>query len=146
MAGATFKLTGGVELQEALGQFSKSMGKAVGRRALKKAADPIFEVYQANTTVASGNLVRSETVGTKLNRRQTRMNRKLPSKSAVEVHIGTNDPAGIQEEFGNRNQAPHPSLSVAWASEGGQAAVDRIGDELWTEIDKTAARVAKRRG
>ena len=144
MARDTFALTGGRELDNALGQFAKPMAKAVGRRALKKAADPIFEVYQANTTVASGNLVKSETVGTRLNKRQARLNRKSGSKSAVEVHIGTADPAGIQEEFGNRRQAPHPSLSVAWASQGGQKAVDRIGDELRADIMKTAARVAKR--
>jgi hypothetical protein len=60
------------------------------------------------------------------------------------MHIGTADPAGIQEEFGNRHQAPHPSLSTAWATEGGQKAVDRIGKELATDIGKTAARVARK--
>lgn len=144
MARQTFKLEGGRELEQALKQFARPMAKAVGRRALKKAADPIFEVYKANTTVASGTLVGSETVGTKLNKRQTRLNRKLASKSSVEVHIGTADPAGIQEEFGNRHQAPHPSLSIAWASQGEQKAVDRIAGELRRDIEKTAARVAKR--
>lgn len=144
MARQTFKFEGGRELEEALKQFARPMAKAVGRRALKKAADPIFDVYQANTTVASGNLIKSEAVGTRLNKRQTRLNRKIASKSAVEVHIGTADPAGIQEEFGNRHQAPHPSLSIAWASQGGQKAVDRIAAELATDITKTAARVARK--
>lgn len=144
MARETFKLEGGRALEKALQQFARPMAKASGRRALKKAADPILKVYKANTTVASGELVGSETAGTRLNKRQSRLNRTNDSKSAVEVHIGTADPAGIQEEFGNRHQAPHSSLTGAWAAEGGQKATDRIGSELWTDIEKTAARVAKR--
>jgi HK97 gp10 family phage protein len=144
MARETFKFEGDRTLEAALKQFARPMAKAAGRRALKKAADPIFDVYRSATTVASGNLVKSETVGNRLNKRQTRLNRKDASKSAVEVHIGTADPAGIQEEFGNRHQAPHPSLSIAWASQGGQKAVDRIGTELAADIEKTAARVARK--
>lgn len=139
----TFKMTGGRELEAALAEFAKPMAKAVGRRALKKASDPILRAYQAATTVKSGTLQRSEVAGTRLNRRQARMAKKL-GRSAVEVHIGTADPAGIQEEFGNRNQAAHPALRPAWDAEGGQRAVDRIGDELAADIEKTRARVAKR--
>lgn len=144
MARDVFSLEGGRALEAALAEFSRPMAKNVGRRALKRAADPIFKVYKANTTVASGDLIGAETVGTKLNKRQSRLNRKNASKSAVEVHIGTADPAGIQEEFGNRHQAPNPSLSVAWAAEGGQKATTRIGEELAEDIKKTAARVARK--
>lgn len=120
------------------------MAKGVGRRALKKGADPILRAYQDNTKVASGRLQASETAGTKLNKRQARLNRKLDSKSAVEIHIGTADPAGLQEEFGNVHQSAHPALRPAWDAEGGQRAVDRIGGELAADIVKTAARVARK--
>ena len=141
---SSFTFTGGKELERALAEFAKPMAKAVARRALKKAADPILSAYQAGTTVKSGALQRNEVVGTRLNKRQARMNKKLASKSAVEVHIGTADPGGIQEEFGNRNQSPHPALRPAWDADGGQKAVDRIVSVLGPEIAKTAARVAKK--
>lgn len=143
MARETFKLTGGRELEAALAKFSKPMAKAIARRALKRAADPILGVYQALTTIKTGNLEQSEMIGTKLTRRQARLARRL-GKSDVELHIGTSDPAGVQEEFGNAHQSPHPSLRPAWDEEGGQKAVDRIADELRGEIMKTAARVARK--
>lgn len=137
------KFEGGRELEAALAEFKRPMAKGVGRRALKKAADPILTAYKAGTTVKSGRLVESEVIGTKLNKRQTRLNRKM-GPSEVEVHVGTTDPAGIQEEFGNAHQAAHPSLRPAWDAEGGEKALDRIGDELWTDIDKTAKRATRR--
>lgn len=139
----TFKLTGGRELQAALLEMKRATAKAVGRRALKKAADPILDAYKAGTDRVSGDLIESEVVGTKLNRRQARMAKRL-GKSAVEVHVGTNDPAGHLEEFGGGRQAPNPALTRAWEREGGQAAVDRIATELATEIEKTARRAARK--
>lgn len=139
-----FRFEGGKELENALAALGKAAtAKAASRRALKKAAEPILKEYQSRTVVATGTLVGNEVSGTRLNRRQSRMNRKM-GKSEVEVHIGTADPAGIQQEFGNVNQAASPALTPAWDAEGGQKAVDRIGSEMWTEIGKTAARQAKR--
>lgn len=71
------------------------------------------------------------------------MNRKM-GKSEVEIHIGTADPAGIQQEFGNVHQAAAPALRPAYDAEGGERALERIGDEMWTEIQKSADRQAKR--
>lgn len=141
----SFRMEGGRALEAALAELGRPVAKRVGTRALKKAADPILKAYKAGTTVASGNLVASEVAGTRLNKRQARINRKA-GKSEVEVHIGTSDPAGIQEEFGNINQAPHPALTPAWEREGGQKAVDRIGTELWSDIERTAARAARKKG
>lgn len=138
------KFTGGRELEKALAQLDKAATrKSTSRRALKKAADPILRAYQSNTTVVSGVLLGNEIVGTRLNRRQSAMNRKM-GKSEVEIHIGTADPAGIQQEFGNVNQAASPALRPAYDAEGGEKALGRIGDEMWSEIGKTAARQAKR--
>jgi HK97 gp10 family phage protein len=139
----TFKFEGGRELEAALKQFGRPMAKRIGTRALKKAADPILKAYQAGTKVLTGTLVRSETAGTKLNRRQSRMNKRL-GKSEVEVHIGTSDPAGIMEEFGNAHQSASPALRPAWDAEGDERALNRIRDELWADIEKTAARVKKK--
>lgn len=143
MARQTFRFEGGRDLERALAEFAKPMAKAAGRRVLKKAADPILEVYREQTTVKTGTLQRLETSGTKLTRRQARTV-KREGKSDVEIHIGTSDPAGVQEEFGNAHQAAHPALRPAWDQEGGQTAVDRIASGLWVDIEKTAARVARR--
>lgn len=143
MSKTYFKLEGGRELERALGEMKKATAKAVTRRALKKAAAPIHEAYQARTVVATGTLLDNEIVGTRLNRRQAALNRKM-GKSEVEIHIGTADPAGIQQEFGNVHQRAAPALRPAWDSEGGQKAVDRIAEELGTEISRTAARAARR--
>lgn len=137
------KFEGGQELEAALSQFEGVTAKAISRRALKRAADPILAAYQSNTTRLTGRLIRSEVIGTRLNKRQTALNRR-ESASAVEVHIGTNDPAGVQEEFGNVHQAPHPALRPAWDTEGGDAALARIGKEIALETAKSVARAQRK--
>lgn len=135
---------GGKQLERALAQLDKAATrKAAARRALKSAADPILKAYQANTVVATGTLLSNEIMGTRLNRRQAAMNRKM-GKSEVEMHIGTADPAGIQQEFGNVHQAASPGLRPAYDAEGGEKALGRIGDEMWSEIQKSVDRQAKR--
>lgn len=142
MAMATF--LGGKELEAALLALEKAAtAKSTTRRALKKAALPILDEYQAGTTVATGALISAEIVGTRLNRRQAAMNRRM-GKAEVEVHVGTADPAGIQEEFGNRRQPGKGALRKAWDAKGGTVAQDAIGTEMWTEIEKTAARAARK--
>ena len=143
MAIETFKFEGGVELEAALSEFARPLAKRIGARALKKAGDPILQFYRGLTTVKTGTLQRLEISGTKLTKRQARL-AKREGKSDVELYIGTADPAGIQEEFGNVHQAAHPALRPAWDSEGGQKAVDRIAAELLDDIEKTRARVAKK--
>ena len=137
------KLEGGRELEAALGDLKKATAKALVRRVLKKAAEPILDEYHSRTVVASGVLLDNETVGTKLNRRQSSLNRRM-GKSEVEVYVGTADPAGIQQEFGNVHQAANPALTPAWDAEGGEKALDRIATEMWPEIERTAARAARR--
>lgn len=136
---------GGAELDEALAEFAKpTIAKGVGRRALKKAAAPILAAWQAGTKVLTGHLEASEVAGTKLNPRQRRLNRNADERSLVEMYVGTADPAGIQEEFGNVHQRAHPSLRPAWDAEGGDKAVDRIAKELAADIEKTRARLARK--
>jgi hypothetical protein len=136
---------GGKELERALAQLEKAATrKTTARRALKQAAEPIHSAYQANTIVATGALFDNEIIGTRLNRRQAGLNRRM-GKAEVEIHVGTADPAGIQQEFGNVNQTAAPALRPAWDREGGARAMDRIGEFMWPEIEKAAARQAKRK-
>jgi hypothetical protein len=139
-----YRLSGFKELEDALLELGRNPAKRYGRKALREAGKPILEKYKAGTTVRSGRLVASETMGTKLNKRQRAMN-KREGPSDVEIHIGTSDPAGLMEEFGI-GQAAKPALTHAWDTEGGTTAIERIGKSLGDSIEKAARRAARRRG
>lgn len=138
----TFKVEGGAALDAALLDLSKIVARRLGREALAGAAEPILEAYKAGTKSVTGHLVESETAGTRLNKRQRRLTPR-PGPDELVIHIGTADPAGIQEEFGMR-QAAHPALTPAWDSQGGQVAINRIGKSLGEGIERAAARARKR--
>jgi hypothetical protein len=138
------KLTGFRELEQTLLGLPSAVAKRIGRKALRDGGKPILEKYKARTKVKSGHLQESEVMGTRLNRRQRKLTPK-PGASVIELHIGTTDPAGIQEEFGIR-QAANPSLTPAWDSEGGTTAIDRIGKSLGDGIERQAKRDAKKAG
>jgi HK97 gp10 family phage protein len=136
------KVEGLRELEAALSDLTRATAKNVCRRVLNKAADPIERDAAANAPQLRGHLQRDVKTGTRLTRRQAAMNRKL-GKSAVEVHVGVSDPAGVQTEFGNEHQAAEPWLRPAWDANKA-AALDTIGSELGTEIRKAADRQAKK--
>lgn len=146
MAGAVFKTEGFRELEDKLLEMTTAVAKRHGRTALKVAGEPILAAYRAKTKVKSGTLLANESMGTrtKLNRRQRKLAPK-PGPSEIELHIGTADPAGIQEEFGVR-QAANPSLTPAWDSEGGTRALERIGKSLGEDIERTGRRGRPRKG
>lgn len=130
---------GGRELERSLSEIeSQVTRKNVARRALRAAAAPILRMYKSLTTVLTGHLLVSSIVGTRLNRRQSQLNRgeKLP----VEVYVGTNDPAGLQEEFGNRHQRAKGNLRKAWDSFGGKFALKIIGSVMGAELERAARR------
>lgn len=91
---------------------------------------------------ASEGLNTSYSVSTKLNKRQRKAAKK--DKSDVEVYAGTNDPAGLQQEFGNVNHAAQPHVRPAWDG-GKRQALETIKDDLGDEIIKAVARQAKRK-
>lgn len=141
MAGQSFKFAGGRQFEKNLLELATKDARRIARRAVRKGAEPIHEAYKAGTTVKSGTLLDNENLGTRLNPRQRKQTPK-PKPSEAVIHVGTADPAGIQEEFGIR-QAANPALTRAWDAEGGQTALDRIGKELGAGIEREARRKAK---
>ncbi|MBY6113296.1 HK97 gp10 family phage protein [Mameliella alba] len=137
---ASFKVKGFRDLDKALSQLPKASAKAVARRILKKAGQPIADAGAAKAPKHQGHLRESYGVGTKLTRRQSKMARK---ESPVEVYVGPNDPAAIQTEFGNEHQAAEPHLRPAWDAHK-EDALQIIADEFWQEIEKAVARYNKR--
>ncbi|HAF38070.1 MAG TPA: hypothetical protein DCG72_03715 [Gammaproteobacteria bacterium] len=117
--------------------------KSVGRKVLRKAGKPIADAAKSlapDDPNTSKDLKASIDIGTKLNKRQRKFARK-ETKSHVEIHVGTSDPAGIQQEFGNVNHGPQPFMRPAWAANKFKA-LKIIKTELSGEIVKAAKRLA----
>lgn len=148
----TVKIEGLRELDAALGalaeEFGKASGKAVLRRVGIKALQPMAETTRSlapdDPETGGDDLKSSYIVGTRLNKRQASMARRDQDKATVTVYMGTNDPAGLQQEFGNVNHGPQPHIRPAF-DQHKMEAIEIVGKELGPEIEKTATRLAKRR-
>jgi HK97 gp10 family phage protein len=148
----TMRIDGFRELDASLGalaaEYGKASGKAVLRRVGIKALQPMAETWRSiapDDPATQGNDYKASiTVGTKLNKRQAALARKDQHKALVTVYVGTNDPAGVQLEFGNSHQPPQPSARPAFEQHK-EGAIKIVADELGPEIENTGARLAKRR-
>lgn len=141
MARQTFKIEGLKDLQDALAEFPKATGKAVLRRALLKAGQPIKDAAAARAPRLRGKLQMSVGAGTKLSRRQKRMHQP---ESSVEVFVGAGALVqAITQEFGTVNHPPQAFMRPAWDGNRHQA-MSSIKDELSDEIMKTAKRRAQK--
>lgn len=139
-------VTGFADLEKALKDLEKRAGKRVLSGSLKKAALPIADV--ANNLAPkgeTGQYAKSFVYSTRLTKRQARLHRKMfrDDRAAVEGFVGTSDPAGIQQEFGNINHKAQPALRPAWDREA-QATLDRLGKIMWEEFKKAQTRATRR--
>lgn len=130
------------ELEAALANLPKATGKNVLRRVLKKAAAPIESDAAAAAPEFAGLLRRDVKTAARLTRRQAGLARRQ-GKSTVEVHVGVSDPAGLQNEFGNQHQQAQPFMRPAWDANK-DAALRTIADDLGSEIERAAARLARK--
>lgn len=145
MAKRLVKVEGLRELEDALSQLPKAVGKGVLRRVARLALEPFDKAWRANAAAhhLTGALERSGGIGPKLTRRQAKLNRFREGKASIEMHAGPNDPAAVPREFGTVDQAAAPSVRPAW--DGTQDKIlDVVKAELGTQIAKAAARVAKK--
>lgn len=143
---ATVEIEGFAELERELDKLTKAAGKGVLRRGLKKAAQPLADKANANAPIGfTGDFSKSFVYSTKLNLRQKGLHRRMfrNDKAAVEGFVGTNDPAGVQLEFGNVNHAAQPSLRPAWEQDK-KAMLDRLSDHLWVELEKSIKRAERK--
>jgi HK97 gp10 family phage protein len=148
----TMRVDGLRELDAALGalaaEYGKASGKAVLRRVGIKALQPMAETARSlapdDPATPDPDLESSITVGTKLNKTQAKLARKDQDKALVTVYMGTNDVAGVPQEFGTVNHGPQPFMRPAFDADK-EGAVKIVAQELGPEIERTAARLAKRR-
>lgn len=139
----TIKIEGLRELDQALGQLPKATAKAALRRVLTEAAEPLARTARQLAPRDEFHLYESIDVSTRLSRRQRGLHKQETSPAFQEMFVGTNNPAGVQQEFGNRRHGAQPFMRPAWDSKK-RDTLDHIANSLWGEIEKTAARVAKR--
>ncbi|NQZ76469.1 MAG: HK97 gp10 family phage protein [Ekhidna sp.] len=143
---ASIKVEGLKDLEKALMALDKhTTRRSVARKVLKKAAQPIADdmnrLAPSDPNTSEG-LNTSYSVSTKLNKRQRKAAKK--HKSDVEVYAGTNDPAGLQQEFGNVNHQAQPHARPAW-DKNKRNSLEIIKDGLSEEISKSVARQEKKK-
>ena len=134
------KVEGLKELDKALRELKVTTARNIARRSLKTVLEPMAEAARAGVAKDRSGELRNSigvTSGRPRGKRYRRENR-------IEVHMGPGQqPQGIQEEFGNRNQGPRPFMRPAWEQEK-QGALDSVKGVLAEEIDKAAQRAARK--
>lgn len=142
----TMKIEGLRELDAALGELSKAVARntliRVGKKALQPMADLTNRLAPDDPETGGNDLSGSYIVGTKLNTRQKRLVKKEPKDFAT-IYMGTNDPAGLQQEVGNVNHGPQAHVRPAFNQEA-EATIRRFADGLEPEIKKSVARAKAR--
>jgi HK97 gp10 family phage protein len=135
--GVTVKVEGLREVDAALGQLGKATGRNVMRRVAVARLQPIAEDMRDKAPVDQSDLRDSIIVTTKNPKR----NRK---RSQVEAHAGPGrHPQAHLQEFGTQHHGPQPFVRPAWDA-GKDELLEGIADALWTEIEKAAARQARK--
>lgn len=136
-----FKVEGLKEFEEAMEEFSKATTANIIRRAFIKAAQPMLSDAQAHAPKLTGKLQLSFAAGTKLSKRQKKLHKK---ESDVEIFVGAGALVqAVTQEFGTINHPPHPFMRPAFDANG-RGALSIFTDEMGKEIDKAAARAARK--
>lgn len=146
----TVDLAGFRELDGTFYDLGKTLEKGVLRRVAIKSLQPMAEVAREKVRTRGGFVQRSIHVGTRLAKSQrTKATRsggsfRQDAQDEVTVYMGPGqDPAAITEEFGKYNQAANPYMRPAFDAQA-VGTIDRVGEGLWPEIEKTAARRARK--
>ena len=135
------KVEGLKELEKALSELPVATRRNVAKRALMEAAKPMVDEAKQRAPVLSGHLQTSVTSGKPLSRRQRKEHQR---KSDLEVFVGPDAaPQGVMQEFGTVDHPAQPFLRPAFDNHV-QAAIRTVGGILGREIEKAAARIARK--
>lgn len=119
------------------------MLRRVAKAALKPVEDAARSLAPDDPRTASPDLKTSIVTSTRLTKRQAKAARK-EGKSSIEMYTGTKDKAAVPQEFGTVNHGPQPFMRPAWDSNK-DGVLKHVGEQLGSEIEKAAARLAKKR-
>jgi HK97 gp10 family phage protein len=139
----TVKVSGLSEIMTALRELPNATAKNAMKRVLVKRAEPVAERARQLVPVDEGHLKNSIHVSTKLTRRQKGRHRKR-HRDDVEVFVGPGtDPAAHLQEFGTSQHPAQPFMRPAWDQTKDELLAG-VGADMWAEIEKAAARLAKK--
>lgn len=144
MAKHTVTIDGLKELDQALSALPRSVGKKVARDVLRDAAEPMARTARQLAPRDEYHLYDSIDVSTRLNPRQRSLHREDATPTFQEMFVGTNNPAGVQQEFGNERHGAQPFMRPAWDAEK-TPTLNRIANSLWFHIEKAARRLARKK-
>jgi HK97 gp10 family phage protein len=144
----TVKLEGFDGFERNLAQLERlATRKAVARRALKKAAEPMADLAQSLAPRGDTNtLAPSIMVSNKLSKRQSAQHRKMfvNDRAAVEMFVGAGPLSSAHtQEFGTVHHAPQPFMRPAWDRDH-KALLQRLGEIMAVEIEKAITRASRR--
>ena len=145
------RLFGFEELDRALAELPKAVGKNTLRRALMQVAKPIAADAQARAPKETGRLKKKITVAPQLSRRH-RGDTPIadahvfvgatPSQVATAIEFGTKP--RVTEAGKSTGEVPRqPFLTPAFEA-GKRKAAEDLKNILWNEIDKSRKRLARR--
>jgi HK97 gp10 family phage protein len=140
--GVTVRIDGLKELEAALKELPTANAKAVLRRTLKEAGEPVARAARGMVPRDQGHLAESIDVSPKLSGRQSKIHKK---DAPVEMFVGPGpNPAGHLQEFGTGpGHVAQPFMRPAWDQNKAKV-LDTIANMTWVEIERTAKRLAKR--
>jgi len=144
MAKQTVTIDGLKDLDQALSALPRSVGKKVARDVLRDAAEPMARTARQLAPRDEYHLYDSIDVSTRLNSRQRSLHREEATPTFQEMFVGTNNPAGVQQEFGNERHGAQPFMRPAWDAEK-TPTLSRIANSLWFHIEKAARRLARKK-
>jgi len=144
MAKQTVTIDGLKDLDSALSALPRSVGKKVARDVLRDAAEPMARTARQLAPRDEYHLYDSIDVSTRLNSRQRSLHREETAPTFQEMFVGTNNPAGVQQEFGNERHPAQPFMRPAWDAEK-TPTLNRIANSLWFHIEKAARRLARKK-
>lgn len=134
------KVEGLRDLDRALNELKVTTARNVGRRTVRGALEPMAEAARGNVAKDRSGELRSS-IGVTTSRPKGKGYRR---QDKIEAHMGPGQqPQGIQEEFGNRNQSPRPFMRPAWDA-GKEALLDAVKTGLASEIAEAAKRAARK--
>jgi HK97 gp10 family phage protein len=140
------EFSGGRELEQALQDLGKrTVAKRTAERALKKAAEPIRDRWVQLAPQDQGDLKSAIKIGRAIKSVQKR----LPGEVAA-TFVGIDESVDRRlhiyaevQEFGNESNPAQPAGRPAWESQK-DVALDRLADDLRSEIEKSKARAARK--
>jgi HK97 gp10 family phage protein len=149
------KIEGLRALRNSLLDLPKATSKNVQKRVLIKRAQPLVQKAKDNVPVDFGDLKNSIAASPKLSRRQKRTHKK-ETKTQVDIFVGPGThPQAHWMEFGTGERRQRksgksvgavprvPFMRPAWDATK-MGILDGIKEDLANEIEKAAARLAKK--